>query len=494
MAMAILSPARKNVSVLQGLKLINRGKVRDTYEINDRLLLIVVTDAVSVFDFVLSDLVPMKGIILNALSHFWFDMLESEGFKTHMVAVGVDIDEHLPWELRNNRDLQSRAMVVWRFNMEPRIEHIARNCLTGSGLEEYKKTGTVCGVQLQPGLQDGDLLPSPLYTPTTKSDEGHDEAIDAQETKAMYPDHVDTFMRAFAVITKYARERGIVVADGKGELADNCSIADEFGTPDSCRFWDALAWEKSRTSATRKAPQPFDKQFVRSYALERGLSGKLTTDDPNNIELAHSLELPGRLIRATTQTYRYIFWRLTGKTIEQYLRAKFGVPTEPLRKKVTVVFGSESDVPAVAHHLKQEWLSQGISKLNVHVISCHRNPEQLERFAESGTDGSDAVIAAGGMAFALPGVLDALLYSKGKDIPVVGVALGKPESVSLLAATLSIEQLPEQPVVIDEMKGTAYWGPDGFAKALHRVGFEELPPPKMRPKKEPVFNVDLSKY
>lgn len=491
--MAILSPVRTQVPILQGLKLINRGKVRDTYEIDDALMLIVVTDGVSIFDFVLNDLIPQKGTILNALSHFWFQMLESSGFKTHMVAVGKAIDQYLPSELRNNHDLHCRAMVVKRHHMEPRIEHIARNCLTGSGLEEYKRSGTVCGEKLPLDLQDGDKLPTPIYTPTTKADEGHDEPIDANETKQKYPDHADTFLRAFAVITDYARKRGIIVADGKGELSDNLVICDEFGTPDSCRFWDALAWEKSRKATVRKAPQPFDKQFVRSYGVEKGLSGKLDTTNQKHIAFAHSLELPTRITRATTQTYRYIFWRITGSTIEQYLRSEFGMSIESPRKKVAVVFGSESDIPFVADILKEDWFAQGISKLSTHVISCHRNPEALNAFASSGCEGADVVIAAGGMALALPGVLDSLLYSKGKDIPVVGVGFGKAGSDALFAAKLSIEQLPEQTVVIDEMIGTAYLGHEGFTKAVHRVAFEELPPPKMRAKKEPQFNIDLSK-
>lgn len=496
--MAQLSPVRASVPTLQGLKLIHRGKVRDTYEIGEDLLLVVATDAISIFDFVLNALVPEKGYVLTAMSHFWFRRLESRGIKTHMVAVGREIDLYLPPHLRGNTDLQRRAMVVMRLDMAL-VEFIARNCLTGSVLGEYNKSGTVYGMRLKEGLRDGDELGMPLFTPTTKAEEGHDEPVDPESVCKKYPEETALFLSAFKKVSRIARRKRILLADGKGELGrdkdDAIRVGDEFGTPDSSRFWDLLVWVESRRDAGRKAPPPFDKQLVRAHGIERGVNTR-DPKNPDDVAWVHALSIPQELIGVTTDTYRYIFWRLTGQTIENYAQHQLDVAIPQRKRKLSIVLGSESDIPAVAEMIRSvrtSRLQDGIEgNPSVNVISCHRNPVELDAFAASGCDGADVVIAAGGKALALPGVLDALLHSKGKKIPVIGVALGPQRSRSEWAARLSIEELPGRPVIIDEAKGSAYAGKTGFARALHRVAHGEMPPPKPRVSKPAELNIDLS--
>jgi len=498
--MAQLSPIRANVPKLQGLDFLHRGKVRDSYSLGGpQWFLPLVTDGISIFDFVLNALVPEKGRILNAMSHFWLKHLESRDIKTHMIVAGSAIDPYLPAHLREDIDIQCRAMVAMKLQMVP-IEFIARNCLTGSVLAEYRKSGTVYGTRLEEGLQDGDDLDHPLFTPTDKAEEGHDEPVDADDVRAKHEEETFLFLRAFAEVSRAARERKILLADGKGEIGRDGNgiirIGDEFGTPDSSRFWDLLTWQKSRKDPSRKAPSPFDKQLVRAWGIEQGIN-KLDPKNPDHVAQVHGMEVPAELLAATTATYRYIFWRLTGRTFEEYARREMDVMIPRRKRKLAIVFGSDSDIPAVAHALKSiedSDLRDGIEKTDVHVISCHRNPVELDAFAASGCGGADVVIAAGGKALALPGVLDALLHNKGKKIPVVGVALAKEGSTSEHAAVLSIEELPGEPVIIEESKGRAYVGVAGFNRALRRVAHGEFAPSKLRTSKPAQLNVDLSKY
>ena len=497
--MATHSPARASVPTLEGLKLIHRGKVRDTYEINNDHLLVVATDGISIFDFVLNAVVPQKGYILNAMSHFWFTCLEDNFVKTHMNAAGQGIDPFLPMHLGNNVDLQCRAMVVRKLTMlEPGapIEFVGRNCLTGSVLGEYRERGSVYGVKLPKGLQDGDILSKVLFTPTTKADEGHDEPLDPKVVYARNKNATSLFLRAFKEVSRRARTRNILLADTKGELGiDTCGglmLGDEFGTPDSSRFWDLLEWKRSRKEKVRKAPPPFDKQLVRAWGIEHSIN-KLKPENPEHVACVHRLKVPAALIEATTSTYRYIFWRLTGLTFEQYAQLKLGVELSLPMRKLAIIFGSRSDISReIVEALGKPDLKSGIREISVNVISCHRNPDDLVAFAASGCGGADVVIAAGGKAFALPGVLDALLHAEGKWVPVIGVALAESGSRSEQAARLSIEELPGQPVVIDESGGSAYIGIDGFERALQRVAHGELPPPKMRVPKPAELNIQLS--
>lgn len=499
--MATLSPMRAAVPILDGLPLLHRGKVRDTYDLGLGNLLVVATDAVSIFDFVLNALVPEKGYILTAMTHFWLTFLERKGIRTHMVAAGAGIDPYLPAHLRGNMDLQRRGMVVRKLTMVP-VEFIGRNCLTGSVLSQYQKTGAVYGVRLEAGLQDGDPLENMLFTPTDKAEEGHDMPVDADTVRKDYHAETMVFLQAFAEVSAYAKGCGIIMADGKGEIGRDKNgvvrVGDEFGTPDSSRFWDAAAWGASREMETRKAPPPFDKQKVRAWGITLGIN-KLDPTHVADLATVHGMSVPEDLIAQTGDTYRYIFWRLTGKTLESYTRDELEVMVPFRKKKVAIVAGSESDMPVVSQVVasalnEHRLLSGGVMSYATYVISCHRNPGDLDAFAESGCEGADVVICVGGMALALPGVLDALLYSKGKRIPVIGVALGKHGSRAFLAAVLSIEQLPGNPVLIDEQKERVYSGPEGLMNALLRVRDGEMPPAKDRPHKPALRGLRVSDY
>jgi phosphoribosylcarboxyaminoimidazole (NCAIR) mutase len=369
-------------------------------------------------------------------------------------------------------------------------------------LSQYQKTGSVYGIPLEAGLQDGDALENVLFTPTDKAEEGHDMPIDAEGVRGTYHAETMLFLQAFAEVSAYAKGRGIIMADGKGESGRDrngvARIGDEFGTPDSCRFWDAAVWRASRALETRKAPPPFDKQKVRAWGITLGIN-KL---DPTNAEHrthVHSLVVSEDLIAQTTEIYRYIFWRLTGKTLEAYTREELEVMVPFRKKKIAIIAGSESDMPVVSQVVasalnEHRLLSGGVMSYSTYVISCHRNPADLDAFAESGCEGADVAICVGGMALALPGVLDALLYSKGKRIPVIGVALGEPGTRAYLAAALSIEQLPGSPVVIDEQKERVYCGPEGLMSALLRVRDGEMPPAKDRPHKPALRGLNVSDY
>lgn len=470
------SPARASVPTLD-LPLVNRGKVRDTYQLGDDKLLAVTTDAISIFDFVLNAMVPGKGRILNALSHFWNSKLAELGFATHHIASGAAIDEHLPPLLRGDSELQSRASVIRRLQMLP-VEFIARGYLTGSGLKSYRKDRTVCGHDLPDGLQDGDLLPYPLDTPTTKAEEGHDLALDARDIRRQYGETTLNLLAVYGFGRWYAEQRGIVLADTKLEFgmspSGTLTVGDEILTADSSRYWDLRAWRAGRSASTRTAPPPLDKQLVRAWGIQQGINER-NPEDPGDTMVVHDLRVPKSLIAATLQTYHYIFWRLTGRSIEDYLEGVLKVPQQHAKRWVVVVLGSESDLPTVRDTLRSH--REHFDRMEVHVISCHRNPVELDQLAAQSWWGVEAVVAVGGKAFALPGVLKALLTSRGIDTPVVGVALGQPGTEAFEAARLSIKELPGQPVVMDEQTGEPYTGAKGLNAALWRIREGELPPP-----------------
>ncbi len=483
-----LSRARLQFPRLNGLELVNQGKVRDTYALPNEpdLLLSNASDGLSAFDFVLNTSVPGKGKILNAMNHFWSVFLQGHGIQTDLLTTGSGIDRFLPEHLRNNPDLQARATVVRRLKMAP-VEFIARAMLTGTGLKSYQEAGHVCGHQLAPGLQDGDQLPEVLATPTTKAEEGHDEHISAADILDKYPEQTSTLIRAFKVADEYARSRGIVIGDTKLEFGVCGTLGDEKFTPDSSRFWEERVWRAGRLLQTgRKAPPPFDKQLIREWCIQQ----KIHLLDPKiqaQVERVQSLEVPPELVTLTVQTYRYIFWRLTGQTLEQYARdcMEISVPRE--RKKIVVLCGSESDLPMVEPVIKE--IRPSTAQIAVHVISCHRNPGELDEYAGDLAHGveivADAYICAGGMAFALPGVFDAFAKRHGRLLPIIGVALGK--DTQLEAAKLSISELPGAPVIMDENDGV-YVGSKGLRDAVNRVIHGELPPRKPAQSKPVRFN------
>ncbi len=494
----ILSPARLAVAQLDGLPLINRGKVRDTYDLGNGRLLIVATDAVSIFDHVLNATIPSKGIVLNLLSHFWFQELGRYGIASHLEAAGTDMERWLPANLRGNPDLLARAMVVRRLEMSP-VEFIARGYLTGSGLKAYQETGHVCGHELPKGYLDGDKLPFVLDTPTTKAEVGHDEHLDAGMIRQKYPYQTYLLGKAFQLVWNYLYERGILLADTKLEFGyhpdySNPHIGDEVFTPDSSRFWERKTWEKLNAARSGKTPPPFDKQVIRNWGLSLGIN-KRKPESAEDVAWVHQQVVPEELIRIGEQTYRYIFWRITGQTLEHYANTNLGIHLPQWQKRVVVMLGSTSDLPALSKDitgLRERFVGSAFSALPVHVLSCHRNPYELLEFVNNGCDGAHVIVAAGGKAFQLPGILDAFIAAQGLRIPVVGVALGDEHSQAGAAARLSIAEIPGQPVLMNEVAGQVYAGPDGFREAIERIANGELPPPSVREKKPVEFNVVLT--
>lgn len=497
-----LSPVRAGVMLFPGLPLLRRGKVRDSYDLGGGKRLMVATDGISIFDFVLNALVKEKGSILSALSHFWFTHLKGFGIGSHLITAGASIDEHLPEALRGNLDLQSRAMVARELTMTP-VEFVARGYLTGSGLEAYERNGSVLDHVLPCGLEDGDELPYLLDTPTTKSEEGHDVSLFPRAVREQYPEASRLLLVIFQIAASHARRHRIILADTKLEFGvsreGELLVGDELITPDSSRFWDAREWEESQKSANgRKAPPALDKQLVRAWGKERGINDR-KPEKPEDVAAVHLEEVPPSLLGAATASYRYLFWRLTGKTREAYLDDTLGVRLPRPKKKIAIVLGSVSDAETAyaaywrAGNHGSVNLKRDAEWIHTHVVSCHRNPEELRSFASDNCGGADVVVAAGGKALALPGILSALIQASGKHIPVVGVALGTPGTPAFEAARLSIEELPGTPVVMNEVTGKAYCGVEGLAQAIERIVTGELPPPRLHTTKPAQFNVELLK-
>ena len=283
--------------------LIGRGKVRDLYAVGDALLM-VATDRISAFDHVLGTGIPGKGKILTQISLFWFDLLR-DIVPNHLIATEV---RDFPADLHKYSDqLDGRSMLVKRAEMFP-VECVARGYLAGSGWKEYKASGTVCSIELPPGLQDGSRLPEPLFTPSTKSQDGtHDENIPfVAVEKAVGANAAEQLrqltLAIYAKASKHAESRGLILADTKfefGRTQDGIVLADEVLTPDSSRFWEASAWNPG-------GPQPsFDKQFVRDY-LESIHWNKQ----------APAPGLPDDVAERTLQKYLEAFRRLTGRNLD----------------------------------------------------------------------------------------------------------------------------------------------------------------------------------
>jgi len=283
--------------------LIGRGKVRDLYAVGDALLM-VATDRISAFDHVLGTGIPGKGKILTQISLFWFELVK-DIVPNHLIASDV---KNFPEPLQKYADqLEGRSMLVRRAQMFP-VECVARGYLAGSGWKEYKASGTVCGIKLPAGLEDGSRLPEPLFTPSTKSQDGtHDENISfaavehavgantAQELRRLTLD-------IYAKASRHAESRGLILADTKfefGMIGDGMVLADEVLTPDSSRFWEASAWKPGG------AQPSFDKQFVRDY-LESIHCNKQ----------APAPSLPDDVAQRTLEKYLEAFRRLTGRDLD----------------------------------------------------------------------------------------------------------------------------------------------------------------------------------
>ena len=287
-------------SELSGLTLINRGKVRDVYEVDADHLLIVTTDRLSAFDVVLPQPIPGKGEVLTRVATFWFA-------RTRHIIPNHLSDRPLSEVVRDPAEraaLGERAIVVKKLKPLP-VEAIVRGYLIGSGWKDYQTTGGVCGIGLPPGLRMADRLPQPIFTPSTKAEAGaHDENIDFERTVALLgPDLAaqvrDTALRIYSECAAYALERGIIIADTKFEFGVDADgrlhLIDEILTPDSSRFWPANQYQPG------SSPPSFDKQFVRDY-LET-LDWDKTPPGPM---------LPQDIIDRTAAKYREAETRLTG--------------------------------------------------------------------------------------------------------------------------------------------------------------------------------------
>jgi phosphoribosylaminoimidazole-succinocarboxamide synthase len=272
------------------------GKVRELYETDDGLLLLVATDRISAFDYVLETPIPDKGKILTQLSLWWFERL-TDLVPNHLLDAGIPAE------------FAGRAMACRSLSMVP-VECVARGYLAGSGLAEYQGTGTICGISLPAGLIDGSRLPGPVFTPTTKAPKGsHDEsmtlaAVKDQAGPAVAADLERITLEVYRRGAEIAARRGIIVADTKIELgfdaAGTLRLADEVLTPDSSRFWPADRWQPGRSQPS------FDKQYVRDW-LESPESGwdRSGTEPPP--------PLPRRVVERTRDRYVEAYQRLTGR-------------------------------------------------------------------------------------------------------------------------------------------------------------------------------------
>ena len=283
-----------------GLPIPKRGKVRDIYEVDDKLL-IVSTDRLSAFDVIMKQGIPGKGIVLNTISSFWFKMTE-DIIPNHLISTNVD---DFPKVFEPYKEsLRGRSMLVKKTKVVP-IEAIVRSYLSGSGWNEYKKSGEVCGIQLPKGLVESEKLPEPIFTPSTKAEIGdHDENISFEKAKEIAGDEVIEKMKKatiqiFNKCSDYALEKGIIIADTKMEFGldekNNLILIDELLTPDSSRFWQTSLYEKG------KSQQSFDKQFVRDFLL----SIKFNKQPP-------APDLPEDVIRMTSEKYRQAVKILAG--------------------------------------------------------------------------------------------------------------------------------------------------------------------------------------
>src|SRR5436305_134140 len=282
---------------LLGIKQPRSSKVREVFDLGETLLF-VATDRISAFDVILPDPIPHKGAVLNQISAFWvkrFDDIEN-----HLVTANP---EEFPKELQSFREqLAGRSMIVKKTKPLP-VECVVRGYLAGSGWKEYQQSQSVCGIRLPPGLQLASPLPEPIFTPSTKAEEGHDENIDMKECRRLVGEEIANrveklSLQIYSEGRDYARDRGIIVADTKFEFGTrdgNLLLIDECLTPDSSRFWPA---DRYRAGSS---PPSFDKQFVRDY-LE-------TLDWDKTPPAPH---LPHEIVEKTSAKYREAFERLTG--------------------------------------------------------------------------------------------------------------------------------------------------------------------------------------
>ena len=296
-----MSPTKNSIILetdLTGVERHGRGKVRDVYSVGDRLV-IVATDRISAFDYILPTGIPDKGKVLTQLSIFWFDFLR-DVTPTHFLSANVD---EYPQPLPSFRgQLEGRSMLVKRAKMIE-IECVARGYISGSGWKEYKQQGTVCGIRLPAGLKESDKLPEPIFTPSTKAQSGHDENVSFETVVSLIGEDLARRLRELTLsiysrAAKYAETRGVIIADTKfefGFVGDELVLGDEVLTPDSSRFWPAESYQPGGAQFS------FDKQFVRDY-LESIHWNKQPPAPP----------LPAEVAERTSEKYRQAYKAITG--------------------------------------------------------------------------------------------------------------------------------------------------------------------------------------
>lgn len=288
------------------------GKVRDLYDValptGEDALLIVATDRISAFDVVMANGLPGKGIVLTQISKFWFDRF-SDLVPHHLLSTDV---ADVPGLTADEREqLRGRIMLCKRTEVIP-IECIARGYITGSGWKDYQATGAVCGISLPQGLKNSDQLPEPVFTPSTKAADGHDENISFAEGAGVVGQELmnwlqDATLKLYSRARDYAHDRGIILADTKFEFgrrtdADQPLLIDEIFTPDSSRFWPADDWQPGREQAS------FDKQVVRNYLEEVVSAGDWDKTPPGPT-------LPEEIVERSIARYQEAYWRITGERI-----------------------------------------------------------------------------------------------------------------------------------------------------------------------------------
>ena len=284
------------------LKKIYSGKVRELFEIDEKTLLMVATDRISAFDYILPTPIPEKGIVLTKLSVFWFNYLK-DIVENHLIESEFD---KFPAELKNYSVLKGRSIIVKKVKKIP-IECVVRGYLAGSGWREYKEKGEVCGIKLPEGLREAEKLPEPIFTPATKEEKGtHDINISFEEMVNIVGKETAEFLKEKSITiykkaSEFAEKKGIIIADTKFEFGfygDRIILIDEILTPDSSRFWEV---EKYKVGTSQDS---LDKQYVRDYL-----------ETTNWDKQSPPPELPEEVVRNTVKKYKQIYSILTGEGI-----------------------------------------------------------------------------------------------------------------------------------------------------------------------------------
>lgn len=290
---------------LRDLFPLKQGKVRDIYDLGSELL-IIATDRISAFDYVLDSTIPEKGKILNQIAAFWFDKT-ADIIENHIIT--TDFSVYPEVIINTSDDLEKRSMLVKKADKFP-IECIVRGYITGSGWKDYKKTGKVCGIELPDGLNESEKLTQPLFTPSTKADEGHDENISFDEMKEIIDPYSAEKLKTISLelynfAHDYLYKKGIILADTKFEFGifdGKIILIDEIFTPDSSRFWNKDEYE---VGCSQKS---YDKQFVRDYLFSKGIQDRESINPGDDI-----LTLPDEIIQKTQEKYMQAYRKITGK-------------------------------------------------------------------------------------------------------------------------------------------------------------------------------------